>query len=382
MPAIQYIKKKIGNSYLVWFQNSNLYLQFEEPAWFVFRKITQRYKTETIAREFAGRYEIPSDESLAFVKEIRSEISKMNLPDKTATEKNPDAEILNHLSFTPYSTHYYSFGSQQIVFAYDTRTFEYYIHPLIDYFETDQKKSGAPLFELFAHREQIVFRYNGEVKGTWTTDETHLVKGLIFMFLINVIHHKGDDDWLMTVHASAITNGQKTLLFSAGPGNGKTTMAALLQTNGYELISDDFVPIDRKSFCAYPFPIAMSVKQGAMDLLAPLFPALNQKILNYISPEKSVRYLPGNHQANFDRAVHPVKAFIFIEYNPSVDFLWEKLDPVKAMKLLLDQAWVAPTPGNASLLFEWILQLSFFRLTYSNNQKALEAITNLFDHDE
>jgi hypothetical protein len=59
----------------------------------------------------------------------------------------------------------------------------------------------------------------------------------------------------------------------------------------------------------------------------------------------------------------------------------EKLDPIRAIKLLLDQAWVTPTPGNASLLFDWITQISFFKLTYSNNDKALGAIKNLFDHE-
>jgi hypothetical protein len=196
-----------------------------------------------------------------------------------------------------------------------------------------------------------------------------------------VIHNKTDADWLMTVHASAITNGKKTILFSAPPNHGKTTIAALLQAQGYKLISDDFVPIDRNSFHAYPFPIAMSVKQSSMDLLASLYPALEQKQLNYISPEKSVRYLESNDSFDVANDVYPVHEFIFIEYNKSVDFKWEKLDPLKAMKLLLDQAWVAPNIGNAEILFDRILQTSFIKLTYSNNQKALEAITNLFDHD-
>jgi hypothetical protein len=201
------------------------------------------------------------------------------------------------------------------------------------------------------------------------------------MFLINVIHDKTDEDWLMAVHASAITNGKKTILFSAPPGNGKTTIAALLQTYGYQLISDDFVPIDRFSFNAYPFPIAMSVKQGSMDLLSSLFPSLEKKPLNYISPEKSVRYFAPNHHLDINQAVYPVKEFIFIAYNSSVDFIWEKLDTVCAMKPLLDQSWVNPLPGNAALLFDRIMQISFYQLTYSNNQKALDAIVNLFDQE-
>lgn len=381
MPAIPYQKKKIGQSYLVWFQNSNKYLQLEEPAWFVLRKTKQRCKAETIAGEFAFRYSVTPEESLSFVRDIRLNIEKMNLPDIDQDKTNKFSADLNEHIFKPFSIHRYKLGNKLLAFSYESRLLEYYLHPLICHFETTEESQEMPLFELFAHQERIVFRFNGEVKGTWTKDETHLVKGLIFMFLINVIHDKSDVDWLMTVHASAITNGRKTILFSAPPNHGKTTIAALLQDRGYKLISDDFVPIDRNSFNAYPFPIAMSVKQSSMDLLASLFPDLEQKQLNYISPEKSVRYLPPNENSDFVNDVFPVDEFIFIKYDKSVDFKWENIDPLKAMKLLLDQAWITPNKGNAEILFERITQLSFYQLTYSNNQKALDAITNLFDHD-
>ena len=381
MPAIPYLKKRIGQTYLVWFENSDSYLQLEEPAWFVFRKTVKRYKSDTIATEFAHRYSASSDESLTFVMDIRKEIEKMNQPAIAQERLNMfSTDLIEHI-FKPFFIHRYKVGNKLLAFSYETRDFEYYLHPLIRHFETSEENTDMPLFELFTYEGQIVFRFKGVVKGIWTKDETHLVKGLIFMFLVNVLYDKTDADWLMTVHASAITNGKKTILFSAPPNHGKTTIAALLQDRGYQLISDDFVPIDRNSFKAYPFPIAMSVKQSSMDVLASLFPGLEQKPLNYISPEKSVRYLPPNNQLDFSNNVFPVHEFVFINYNASVDFIWEKLDPVTAVKLLLDQAWVTPTKGNAVLLFERIMQLSFYQLTYSNNQKALDAITNLFDHD-
>ena len=381
MSAIPYLKKRIGQSYLVWFENSDSYLQLEEPAWFVFRKTVGRAKLETIASQFSYRYSASAEASLTFVTDIRLEIEKMNQPVNAQGKINKFPAELNETIFKLYSIHYYKLGNKFLKFSYESKAFEYYLHPLIRHFETLEESTGMPHFELFAYKRQIVFRFDGEVKGIWTQDETHLVKGLIFMFLINVLYDKTDADWLMTVHASAITNGKKTILFSAPPNHGKTTIAALLQDRGYKLISDDFVPIDRNTFKAYPFPIAMSVKQTSMELLATLFPDLEQKPLNYISPEKSVRYLPPNDHLDFANDIFPVHEFVFINYNASVDFIWEKLDPVKAMKLLLDQAWITPTKGNAAILFERIMQLSFYQLTYSNNQKAIDAITNLFDHD-
>jgi len=379
MPDILYLKKRIGHSYLVWFQNSNMYFQLQEPAWFVFSKIVRRHKSSTIAVEFAQRYSTTPQESITFVDEIRSQVMKMNLPASHTIKEEQFSDIPDNYTYTPYSVHHYRLGERVITFSYETKLLELYLHPLISHLETSANNIETLLFELFIHDNRIVFRYDSVVKGVWTNDETHLVKGMIFMFLINVLHNKTDDDWLMTVHASALTNGRKTILFSAAPGNGKTTIAALLQNQGFRLISDDFVPIDRENFCAYPFPIAMSVKEGAMDLLASIYPTLEQKSLNYITPEKSVRYLAPNDYPGSTKEIYPVTEFIFIHYDKTADFIWEKLDPLTAMKYLLEEAWVAPVEGNAKLLFDRISQISFYELTYSNNQKAIDAITHLFD---
>lgn len=94
-----------------------------------------------------------------------------------------------------------------------------------------------------------------------------------------------------------------------------------------------------------------------------------------------MRYIPPSNHADIMNAVFPVKDLIFIEYNRAVDFNLEKLDPVVALKSLLDQAWVTPIPGNASILLDRVMEISFYKLTYSNNQKALEALSNLFEHD-
>ena len=380
MPAIEYIKRKFGNRYLVWLKNSNIYLQLEEPAWFVLKRTVKRFKTETIAAECVDRYGLTSLESLKYVKDIRSGIEKMNQPFDIGLSKNEYPEDLKNYIFEPYSVYCYKFGETVLEFSFETRIFEYYIHPLINHLESVQLSTKKNVFELFAYYDKIAFRLNGEIKGLWTYDETHLVKGLIFMNLINVIFDKKDDFWLMTVHASAITNGLKTILFPAEAGSGKTTMAALLQDRGFKLVSDDFVPIDRSSY-AYPFPIAMSVKQGAVEVLASIFPDLEQKTLNFITPEKSVRYVNPKNNEEFDNQSFPVREFVFIRYDQTIDFEIIKLDPVIGVKLLLEQAWVSATEGTPEILFDFLTKWSFFRLSYSNNTKALDAITSIFEHD-
>lgn len=380
MPHMAYIKKKIGQSYLIWLQKSNKYMLMNEPAWFVFSQSAKGYKAPCIALRCETRYGLGNTESLNFVNDIRIQVEQMNHSAPIKLNADPSAALTNY-RFLPYSTHQYCFGISLLTFSFATPDFESYLHPLISHLETTNTKEEAFVFELFEHENQVVFRTNGEVKGAWSRDESHLAKGRIFMNLINLMYDKKDDFWLMTVHASAITNGQKTILFSARPGGGKTTMAAMLQHAGYEMVSDDFVPIDRHTFSAWPVPLAMSVKQESMGLISAIYPEIEDRAVNQISPQKSVRYLfPHIHEECYLKPL-PVKEFIFIHYNPQVSFQWEKIDAGKAVKLLLEQCWISPSTHTADILMEQLSHWTFYELTYSDNEKALNILKNLFSHD-
>lgn len=379
MDNIEFVAKKIGNSHLVWFKESNLYYQFKEPVWFVFKKLREKTKFNKIAREFSKRYNYSENESINFVDEVYLKINELSQPDNSI--ENPELQLPNLIEFkyNVYAVHNYSLGNKLIQFTFETSWLENYIHPLIEHLETENKNSIPNHLELFTFNGRVIFRFNGQIMGSWSDDESHLTKGKIFMTLLNVMYEKKDADWLMTVHASALSNGKKTMLFSAPPNSGKSTIAALLYTQGYQIISDDFVAIDRQSFKAYPFPSAMSVKDQSLDFLKPMFPALEHKKLNYINDEKSVRYLPLDNPTS--EMIFPVKEFIFVKYDKSVNFKWEKLETLEAIILLLDQTWVAPTFANAEMLFDKVEESSFFKLTYSNTEKALQTLKQLFEND-
>ncbi|MBK6285461.1 MAG: hypothetical protein IPF54_24855 [Draconibacterium sp.] len=376
---IKFVKKKIGNSYLIWFQNSNLYFSLEEPAWNVFRKIVKRCKSETIAKEFSDRYGLSYEESLKFVVEVRLKIMEMNKSDEPAKYIENSSEEINNYVYPIYSTHCYDMQNKVIEFSFETAWLENFIHPLIKHLETTEDFTGKSYFELFTYHERVYFRLDKKIIGSWDKNESHLTKGRIFIELVNVLHNKSETDWLMTVHASAISDGRKTILFSAAPGSGKSTIAALLQTKGYNIISDDFVPIERSTFKAFPFPIALSVKEGSLDLLKPHYPELENNPLITLNPEKRIKYLPIDNRIM--KMVFPVKEFIFIKYDSSVDFTLEKIEPANAVKTLFEEAWIPPQPDNVAIFLDKIINISFYRLTYSNNKKALEAISQLFDNN-
>ena len=74
-------------------------------------------------------------------------------------------------------------------------------------------------------------------------------------------------------------------------------------------------------------------------------------------------------------------AFIFIKYDKSVEFSMEKIEVADAIKTLFEEAWIPPQPDNVAIFLDKITNISFYRLTYSNNKKALEAISQLFENN-
>ncbi len=382
MPDISFVKKQIEDSYLIWFQNSNLYFQLQEPAWFVFDRLTKDSGIKTIAKEFSNLYSIPYENSLNFVKEIKHNVDEVSKPYENVNRQYHEEfenEINNH-TFIPYSKHSYKIFNKTIEFSYETSWLENSIHPMIKHLEIPDKTDNKSYFELYTYKDRVILKTDNTLKGSWTKDESEYVKGRIFIELINVLHNKTEADWLMTVHASAISNGNKTILFSAEPGSGKTTMAALLKAHGYQIISDDFVPIEQSSFKAYPLPVAMSVKEGSFEILKPYFPELETNPFVTLFSQKKVKYLPINN--NTMQLVFPANEFVFIKYDKSVDCRLEKIHPLEGIKRLLDETWIPATPNNVEIFLEKIISISYYCLTYSDNQKAINAVSRLFQNEE
>ena len=295
-------------SHLVWLQKSNTYLMLKEPAFDILTFTAIGSAIELICDHLKNQYGIPTDQATHLIEGFQNELALLNY--SAAGDEHEELEPYRSYSFNPYSLRYYKTGNKIIEFSFETPLFESYLHPLVAHLEVEPTTNADSTFEMFGLNRRIVLRKTNTlapdkskaktidgksenvnlVLGTFKDEETHLLKGKIFIHMACAIYDMPEEDWLMAVHASALTNGKKTILFTASPGGGKSTLAALLQKYGYRLVSDDFVPIDQKGLACY-FPAAMSVKEGALKTLLPYYPSLSQKPENIITPDKRVRYL-------------------------------------------------------------------------------------------
>ena len=376
---IQYTAKQIDAIYLVWIENYNQFIQLAEPAYFVFNlHYGHGLNKKEIAPLCSNAYNISIEKSTHFINEIIDGIENLAENEEISGEVKV-AEPDNNYAFSSFSEKEYTIGNKHYLFRYESRLYEHFLHPLLEHLETKTTKKADFVYELFFFNGRTFLRHNAILQDNWNEEDSQLIKGAVFIQLLNDIYDKQTSDWMTTLHASALSNNHKTMAFSAASGSGKSTIAALLRTRGFSLISDDFVALDRTTKQAHPFPITISIKDGAVDMLAKLYPSLNEKKSQALSYNRSGRYLSSEKEIGLSLQPLPIKELVFVEYNPDVEFEFTPMNRFKAMQLLIDESWIPASMDNIEHFLEWITSVSFFKLRYSNNQKALDTLSELFE---
>jgi hypothetical protein len=70
---------------------------------------------------------------------------------------------------------------------------------------------------------------------------------------------------------------------------------------------------------------------------------------------------------------------VFVKYNPNTDLIFEPLPILDALHLFLQDAWVGDDLKRAKKFIHWFSKLTFYKLEYGNNKKAIEVLTRLMD---
>jgi hypothetical protein len=372
------IEKKVNNSHIVWFRQSNSWIQFEEPAWFVKKLHQTGLDRETITLKCIRKYNLPSNECRSFVDEICARLTEISKPVPDSADINfsyfsPDYK------FVPYSTRHYLIANKRFTLTFETRLAEYYIHPSLAHLELNKSEKADAEFEIYNHGNISGLRVKNHPETASTFEDFNQLKNRLFINIVNAIYNKTNNDWMSLVHASAMTDGKQTILLSSASGSGKSSMAALLQTRGLQLVSDDFVPIDVKTKRAFPFPAAISVKEGAFDLLSPHYGNLHDIDYNkYEHSNRSVRYLPPVSTGKSTIKALPVKSIVFIRYNPRVSCDFNLLTSNEAFRLFHEQAWVSGNFKHAGIFLNWFLKLHCYNLEYGDTEEGLNKILGLF----
>jgi len=365
--------KKINNQYILWFEESNSWIQLEEPAWYVYNQFNAGTSTDNISLSFSRRFKLPIAESLAFVSDIISQIEKLS-----AITFQPTSSLVAEKYESPkdfFLTRIYRIKQKIFEIAYATSRLEHTIHPSFAHLETTSKSKPYFRIEVFNTASTFVLKIANKA---WAQPDPNFLKRKLFIELTSLIYGKTENDWLSFIHGSAVTNGKESIILSTACGSGKSTLAALLCAGGLQFVSDDYVPVDARFCKAYPFPAALSVKDGAYPSLLPLYNELKDaEVYHFKGTNKTVRYLPFPAGKDFFRPL-PIKNIVFVQYDATGEFSFRKVPAVEAIKRFNEEAWLSPTPAHARKFIKWFHSLNCYELVYSDNAQAIQSVKQLF----
>ena len=76
----------------------------------------------------------------------------------------------------------------------------------------------------------------------------------------------GERHYLL-LHAATVARGGKAIILTGESGSGKSTLSAVLMTEGWRFMGDEFALLDPETGMLHPFPRPVSLKNAAMSVL-------------------------------------------------------------------------------------------------------------------
>jgi hypothetical protein len=373
----KFIFKKIEDKTIVWSENSNEYLVLENTTATIIKRLYVGNTIQEIATTLVNDLDVPLETAVDFIVDLEKKI-KTSKAEKKTPSKEKDSTIVKPALLK--HTKYYKVNQLFFKVAFSSDYELYLIHPKFAHLEVAQKSTPTHSFTVFSQDNSIYFYIDSQFIGTWNHKEIHFFQGKFSMEFIQKIHQKEESQWLGVFHASAVSNGKKSVLFLGDSGNGKSTSLALLQANGFTCLADDFVPVASKTREVYSFPAAISIKKNSLKTLLPLYPQLTHSAeYHFKGLNKTVRYLKPN---NPDFLSHlPCKDLVFIKYEQNSSFKYNKISKIDAFKRLVPDSWLSPIEENAQLFLEWFEALNCYQITYSENEKMIATVSKIFKND-
>ncbi len=181
---------------------------------------------------------------------------------------------------------------------------------------------------------------------------------------------------LLVVHGAGLVSptGQCFLMAATG-GAGKTTLAVALEAEGYRLLSDDVVPIDREG-TAVGLGLPACIKSGSWDVLRPHRPDL-AAVVETSRFGQLVRYLPPRHPLVSKHL--PPRLLLFPSYRADQEAAFQWLSPEEALQRLVAADAVIRDLEQEKLedLCQWVSSMPAYAIQYPSLVSGIALVQNL-----
>ena len=372
-----FLYKIVEDKTIVWLSNNNEYLVLESTTADILKRLDKGIPVKEIAEALSKKLSVPLDKTIDFILDLEKRVFNSG-DNKNLGIVNDyrDIKVPKEFEYVKY----YKINNIIFKMSFSGEVELSLVHPKFAHLVVDEQSKFDHSFEVFVNNKYIFFYADNKFIGAWSNKELHYFQGKFSMELIQKIHNKEESEWMGVFHASAVSDGKKSVLFLGDSGNGKSTSLALLQANGFTCLADDFVPMDIKQKHIYSFPASISIKKNSLKTLLPIYPELETTAeYNFKRLNKIVRYLKPNNN-NF-LANQPCNEIVFIKYEKDANLTCKKISKIDAFQQLIPDSWLSPEIENAQIFLNWFSDLKCYQITYSENEKMIETVSKIFNNE-
>ena len=193
-------------------------------------------------------------------------------------------------------------------------------------------------------------------------------------------HDERDPGPFQTVlHGGAVVGRNGAWLIGGASGRGKSTLVARLDAAGLRVLGDDLVPLAPEDGRAFPFAMALSIKEGGWSVVRAFRPDLMKSPPQITRIGKTVRYVaPINGPLDEDRQGQPVAGLLLPRRTVGADPTIKPIGLKQAMIGLCDRFGRFPVePRELRSLVSLAARIPRYELVYDDFGDLLPGLLGL-----
>jgi hypothetical protein len=149
----------------------------------------------------------------------------------------------------------------------------------------------------------------------------------------SLLYAQGNYD--VAFHAAMVAHGDCGILLSAPRECGKSTLAAYLVTQGFDLLTDEPTLLNLDTRSVKPLPLPVSLKQGSWSILEQYLPRLTTALVHTRSDGTKIRLTHPSEERRSPEA-RRMTQILFPHYRPACEARVESISPFHSLRLLTD----------------------------------------------
>ena len=189
-------------------------------------------------------------------------------------------------------------------------------------------------------------------------------------------------DFLIAIHAAALSVGNNCLLFPGDSGVGKSTLSAALIKSGFKYLTEDTAIIDINSRRVIAAPVSLRIKEGSWSIVQAMFQDSLTTTVHNSRDGRKIRYLvppeESFHQSNM--GCDFVKALVFPKYSPESETSIRAISRIDTILKIQDCGYDAGARLNKAKvaeLLDWIKDVDCYEMNYTSSPEAVSIVRSL-----